>query len=146
MSATAIFDPLKARIIDEDSAKTLHVSKKVPGVIIHFPGQNIRLLNSSMLRIFEDFNKTKLIGYGILAYEDTKEFKGTILDLYLNYNLPVRLDLENGATNVLYVLYDTKKANDYATLNCVLDNGTGVDNISSSVMFEFPIGKENLCS
>ena len=144
MSATTIFDPLKARIIEEDATKTLHLKKKLPGLILHFPGEDRRTLHSSMLRVYEDSGKTTPIGFGLLAFEETKDFAGLTVDLYLNYNLPVRLDLENGGSKILSLLYDVKKPYDFATLNCVLDNGNAMDTICPSMVLEFAIGKESI--
>ena len=142
MSANQIFDPLKARIIDEEQGKVFHLKKQLPDVFVYFPGQNQRILNSTMLRIFEDFDVKNPIGYGLFTYDEKK----TEVDLYLNYNTPIRLDLENDIPKYLYMLYDVKKPNNFSVLDCVLDNSLTTDTLHSQMIIQFIIGKDTICS
>jgi len=135
-----IFDQLKAKPVVEDEFKVLHLNKAIPGVFVYFPKENTLLLNSKMLKIYEDFDFKKNIGHGILAYDHTQ----TNLDLYLNYNVPLRLDLENGEKKYLYIFFDPENP-ESPVLDASIDTAYAKDRVFDKLILQFIIGNEDVC-
>jgi len=130
---------LQAKPLIEQEFKVTHLKKSVPDMFVYFPKENTLLLNSKMLRIYEDFDFKKNIGHGILAYDHAE----TTVDLHLNYSIPARLDLENGESKFLYVFFDPKTP-DANVLDSTLDASYGKDRVFDKLIFQFILRKENL--
>jgi hypothetical protein len=133
------FDILKAKSVVDEEFKVLRISKCIPDIFVYLPRENTLLLNSTMLRIYDDFDFKKNLGHGILAYDH----KSTTLDLFLNYNNPHRLDLENGSSRCLYVFMDPDNVS-RRTFNATLDASYGKDRLFDNTILQFIIRKEDI--
>ena len=134
-----IFDALKAKSLVTKEHKTFHIKKVIPDVFVYLKHEDLTLLNSIMLRVFEDFEFKKNIGHGLLYYDE----KSSTLDLFLNYNTPIRLDLENDQQKYLYIFINDIKAQN-RILDCTLDDAYIKDIVFDDMILQFVLRKENI--
>lgn len=133
-----VFDPLKSKLLIESEFKLLHITKEIQWFIF-FPNENTKLRSNKMLRIYEDFDLQNCIGHGSVSCGE----KATTLDLYLNYGIPIRLDLENDQEKAFCVFIDPKKLN-ADVLDCVLEDAYATNNTDGKLVLQFTLKKEDL--